>query len=199
MQQAGSNGPSSDQLATFLGEYTTLKTEAQRVAQRIGTCIKGFESIGGDGADLKDLHKLMKLDTREAQARIERRYRYAAQVGLVEVEWDAEGQSTFAKIFADVKPAVGDAAQQLAGARAYTDGYNSGNHGAAVGDSPHNGKPGSIEYVQWREGWTDGHVEWVAKDPSRAERDVAAQKMDADPAAGAAALHEEVSSGADPF
>lgn len=197
MQQAGSNGPSSDQLATFLGEYTELKTKAQRVAQQIGTCIKNFESIGGDGADLKDLHKLMKLDTREAQARIERRYRYAAQVGLVEVEWDAEGQSTFAKIFADVKPAVGDAAQQLAGARAYTDGYNSGNHGAAVGDSPHNGKPGSIEYVQWREGWTDGHVEWVAKDPSRAERETVAATEDT--SMPATPTPEPAAAGADPF
>lgn len=168
----GFNGPTADETVDALSRYTQIRTEQQRLAQRAKDIVAGYEAKGGHGEDLKDLHKLMKQDKREAVAAIERRYRLAIQVGIVEVDWNEEGQSHFLKTFGDVKPAGSDAAQRLAGARAYNDGYNSAKHGAPIEGSPFDGAPGSSQFVAWRDGWTDGYAERKdqATEPAAAPR-----------------------------
>ena len=150
---SGFNGPSADETVDALSRYTQIRTEQQRLAQKAKDIVSGYEGKGGHGEDLKDLHKLMKQDKREAVAAIERRYRLAIQVGIVEVDWEADGQSHFLKTFGDVQPAGSDAAQRLAEARAYNDGYNSAKHGASIDSSPFSAAPGSIQFVAWRDGW----------------------------------------------
>lgn len=153
------NGPTADETVDALSRYATLRREQQQAAQRVKDVVAAYEFKGGHGEDLKDLHKLMQRDKREAVATIERRYRLAIQVGIVEVDWETDGQAHFLKAFGDVKPAGGDAAQRLAEARAYNDGYNSAKHGAPLEGSPFDGAPGSSQFVAWRDGWTDGYAE----------------------------------------
>src|SRR5262249_44442274 len=108
----------------------------------------------------------------------ERRYRLAAQAGIVEVQWDGEGQSNFSKIFEDVKPASSKAQELAAGARAYNDGYNSALVGGAIGDSPFQSKPGSVQYVEWRNGWSEGRERRLLRHPEEAQREKEAETAD---------------------
>jgi hypothetical protein len=72
--------------------------------------------------------------------------------------WSASSPEDFQTLMeraASTPPAAGDAADKLAGARAYNDGFNCGAHGklGAI-DNPH--MAGSIEHVQWAHGMSDG-------------------------------------------
>lgn len=185
---SGYNGPSASVVAQALADLTQLETEQQRIGARKANIIKGFEKAGGDGDDLKYTLKLWKLDAGEARARIQRRYRYCAFVGIVV----PETQRALDEVLDETKPVSGDAERQLVGARAYNDGFNSARNGGAIGDCPHTSRPGSIQYVQWRDGWQDGHEEWLRADPSRRERENqsaaagAAEAPEADEAQGVA-------------
>ena len=172
----GYNGPSAVVITETLTELTRIETEQARLGQQKSTLFKRFEKQGGDPDDLKYVHRLWKLDEAEARAKIERRYRYCAFVGIVQ----PESHAALGAILEEAKPVVGEAQQQLVGARAYSDGFNSGRAGGAISDCPHQGRPGSIEFVQWRNGWEDGHEEWLKADPARREREQQASALQED-------------------
>jgi hypothetical protein len=186
-QQAANNGPTNDQIAEALADYTTMETQAARVRQGIKTMLDNFEKLGGDKAELKALHKSMKLDPREAQAKLERRLRYHAGQGIV-VSWTDTGQGTVIdqlgpEMQAPAKNTKGQ--RDLAAARAHSDGYNSGLRGSVPSDNPFSANPGSEEYVQWHDGRDDGQRDREAKNPALRDRIAAAAIADASLPAGA--------------
>ena len=182
----GYNGPSSATVAQALAGWIALESEQARIGQQKSTLVKNFEKAGGDGDDLRYLARMHKLDPAEARAKIERRYRYCAFVGIVQ----PDHQRTLADILDESTQVRGEAADQLVGARAYSDGHNTARQGGAISDSPYQSRPGSIEFVQWRNGWDDGHEDWLNADPSRRERE--RQLEDAEAADDAPGTEEEV-------
>lgn len=175
------NGPTPDRIAEVLADYTTLETGASRIRQEIKTLLDNFEKEGGHKAELKDLHKSLKLDPREAQAKLERRIRYHAGQGI-QVSWAANGQ---ADVLAELGPeAKGPdktslGAQKLAAAQAHSRGFNDGLAGAVPADNPFQHAPGSEEYVQWHDGRDDGQRTREEKNPALRDRIASAAVADA--------------------
>jgi uncharacterized protein (UPF0335 family) len=155
-----SNGPSPDRVAKYLAQYTTLKTEAQRVAQSIGTVIKNLKTEGGDGKALKALHASLKLDKAEATARLATLVRYHAGEGIRVTFSPDDGQGSLDDVLGTTQqpaPAPNTkGTRDLARARAHSDGFNSGLSDAAPSDNPFRHAPGSEEYVAWHDGRDDG-------------------------------------------
>lgn len=175
------NGPTNDRIAEVLADYTSLDTAGARIRQQIKTLLDGFEKEGGDKAELKALHKSMRLDPREAQAKLERRIRYHAGQGIV-VSWETSGQATVLDTLGPEAKAPdknSKAARQLAAARAHSDGYNSGLKGSVPSDNPFSANPGSEEYVQWHDGRDDGQRDREARNPALRDRIAAAATADA--------------------
>jgi ribosome modulation factor len=150
------NGPTQDLHDEVLAEFTELKTAAQRIAQKIKTCLGRYEAAGGFSEEIKFSHKLGKLETGEAQSLVRRLNRAAHWSGII--TWDERsGQSDFAATF-DAPAEGGGVApgSRLSRARAYSDGYNSGKGGATRDANPFAHAPGSAEYVAWNDGQGDG-------------------------------------------
>lgn len=180
-QQVAANGPTNERIAEVLADYTSLDTAGARIRQQVKTLLDGFEKEGGDKAELKALHKSMKLDPREAQAKLERRLRYHAGQGIV-VSWMENGQGTVVGLLGPEAKAPdkgSKASKQLAAARAHSDGYNSGLRGGVPSDNPFNANPGSEEYVQWHDGRDDGQRDREARNPGLRDRIAAAAVADA--------------------
>lgn len=175
------NGPSQELHDEVLAEFTELKTAAQRIAQKIKTCLGRYESAGGIGEEIKFSHKLGKLEKGEAQSLVLRLNRAARWSGVI--TWSENGQSDFAATFdqpADtgVGPAPGS---RLARARQYNDGYNSGKNGATLDANPNAHAPGSAEFVAWADGCRDGQAdraEYRATQPENAAETQAAAEVD---------------------
>lgn len=175
------NGPTNERIAEVLADYTSLDTAGARIRQQVKTLLDGFEKEGGDKAELKALHKSMKLDPREAQAKLERRLRYHAGQGIV-VSWLENGQGTVVGLLgpeAQAPDKNSKASKQLSAARAHADGYNSGKRGAVPADNPFSASPGSEEYVQWHDGRDDGQRDREAGNPALRDRIAAATVADA--------------------
>lgn len=152
------NGPTQDLHDEVLAEFTELKTAAQRIAQKIKTCLGRYETAGGLADEIKFSHKLGKLEHGEAQSLVRRLNRAAHWSGII--TWDERsGQSDFAATFdAPAEAGGGGVApgSRLSRARAYSDGYNSGKMGSSRDANPFAHAPGSAEYVAWNDGQGDG-------------------------------------------
>lgn len=180
-QQVPTNGPTNDRITAVLADYTTLDTQMARIRQSVKTLLDGFEKEGGDKAELKALHKSLRLDPREAQAKLERRLRYHAGQGIV-VSWLQNGQGTVIaelgpEVKAPDKKTTND--QKLAAAQAHSRGYNDGLAGGVPADNPFAHAPGSEEYVQWHDGRDDGQRDREAKNPALRDRIATAAVADA--------------------
>lgn len=162
-----SNGPSQADFEGTLSEYTELKTASQRLAQKMKTALAAYENKGGDVDEIKFAHKMAKLDKGEARAKVQRMNRAAVWSGII--EYEANGQANFTATFTEApKKQSTEAGARLARARAHADGYNSGKSGGSIDASPFNDKPGSEEFVAWRDGWNDGHDDYVLTHPDEA-------------------------------
>jgi hypothetical protein len=99
-------------------------------------------------------------DERQHLYATELRYRRATSL------WDAETDSDFDRLMeaaSQTEAAPAQAAERLAGARAYNDGFNSAVQGKqTVADNPR--EPGTIEHAQWAKGCKDGHDHLAALD-----------------------------------
>jgi len=148
------NGPSPEDRAACLAEFTRLSTEGQRINQAKSTLLKNFEKAGGKSKTLKMMHSLLKLDSREAQVEVESYLSYA--IGFnIKVSWAPNGQSSLVEELGEAARAPDkntEGSRDLAAARAHADGYNSGMQGAVPSDNPYRDRPGSEEYVQWHNG-----------------------------------------------
>ena len=176
---AASNGPSPDRINFYLARFTTLKTEAARVAQEIKADLDRFKGEGGDPGTLKYLHKSLKLDPREAQAGLERLVRYHAGAGI-KVSWHDDGQSSMDDVLEVKQPAPNtEGTRDLAKARAHGDGYNAGLSGAVPSDNPFRHAPGSEEYVAWHDGRDQGAEDLSKRKPGQSSRVQQARGADA--------------------
>lgn len=102
---------------------------------------------------IRDRYEELQMSPRER----ERKYLMEQVTRRAVNLWDAESPEDFEELMAaavQTEAATGDSARKLAGARAYTDGYNSGmNGGSAITDNPY--VPGTFEHQQWSLGCAD--------------------------------------------
>lgn len=162
------NGPSNDEIREWLTEATELETEMARVRQKMSTLKKNVEGGSGDWKALKAALASTKLSQAEAVAKLEANVRYHRAIN-VRVSFDPNGQGTLDDVLDDPKPSpvtneTGD--DNLAAARAYGDGWNSGRMGATSEDNPF--IAGTREYAEWRKGQSDGALDKELADSAKA-------------------------------
>lgn len=164
------NVPTAERIAEVLAEYTQLDTQGRRVNQAKTTLLTNFDKEGGDKQALKALHRALSLDPAEASAKLSSLVHYQATQGIT-VRWQADGQGTLMDHLGEAAskptPAAAASAEQnaLDIARAKSDGYNSGIHGAAPSDNPHQHIVGSEVYVAWHNGRDEGQQDRLRRNP----------------------------------
>lgn len=139
-------------------EYSGLQGEMARVKQRIATMIKRYENMGVDGQAVKYAYSQSHKENPEHEHR--KRTEYMVLLGLI--SQDEDGQTNFSAAL-DVSKSSPEVANKLALARAHSDGYNSGRFGGKQDANPF--KPGEETFVQWINGWHDGHDDRLAHNP----------------------------------
>jgi ribosome modulation factor len=155
-----------DDVAACFAEYTSLRGDVARVQQKIAATLGRYEKQGVDPKAIKHAYTQAQKDPAEAAAQHRRNTEYLAMLEIV--SFDTSGQGSFAAGL-EVKVAKpGPAASaKLRNARIYNDSYNSGLAGGKIDACPH--PPGSEDYVCWRDGWTDGHADRLARHPEKTD------------------------------
>jgi uncharacterized protein (UPF0335 family) len=137
-----------------LAEYTQLDTESKRIAQKISSMFRRYEGQGVVPRSIKTAHRASKRDKAVAASEARTDLQYLLICGVLkpaDEQWTASVMQS--DMFAEPE-SVGTITPDLARARAYSDGYNSGRHGAGTENNQH--QPGTQEYVAWDEGHRDG-------------------------------------------
>lgn len=156
-----------DAIAGCFTEYSSMMADMGRLSQRIGTMFARYEkSDGVDAKAVKHSYTMAGKDPAEARRRHELNDAYLRITGVIRVD-EATGQT---EVSDEVMPRVPmpsrEMQAQVAAARAFGDGYNSGKHGATIDSCPH--AVGSETFVRWRDGWEDGHADRIERKPELA-------------------------------
>ena len=138
-----------------LAVYTEDKGEHQRTAMKLARNQAKYERMGVSAKHVRQMYQEADLTSDERQHLYATELRYRRATSL----WDAETDSDFDRLMeaaSQTEAAPAQAAERLAGARAYNDGFNSAVQGKqTVADNPR--EPGTIEHAQWAKGCKDGH------------------------------------------
>lgn len=149
-------------MAEALATYMADRADIARLTARCGANLARYEAQGVDPGLVKATAALARYTQAEVAERKKREALFAVAVGVVRAEdldWSGD-QGAFA--FAT---ATGDAADRLAGQRALDQGYKAGKKGYSLDSNPYNDRPGSPEFVGWRDGWQDGHEDRLLRNP----------------------------------
>jgi hypothetical protein len=137
-----------------LAEYTTIDTEIKRLAQRQAAMFRRYEGQGVVPRSIKRAHRMSKLDKAVAAAEARTDVRYLVITGVLKpADDDWVKQVAQSDMFAEGEE-PGTPSPELARARAYSDGYNSGRHGGEAINNPF--LAGAAEHVEWEKGRRDG-------------------------------------------
>lgn len=157
-----------DAVAACYAEYASLMADGARNSAKIAALFGRYErSDGVDKKGIKHAYAISSKDPAEVARQHARNSEYLGILGLIEVE--ASGQI---RMGADVIPIRAKPSKemqaQVAAARAFGDGYNSGLAGGQIDACKH--PVGSEEFVRWRDGWTDGYADRIARKPEAAQQ-----------------------------
>ena len=126
----GYNGPNREKFLDTLAEYEEHRFDVMRATSLAGKVMAEWERWGGDKQDLRDGFALRKMTPEEQKTELQRQYRVAGWLGIVDV--DAAGQRSFLKVFEQPAPmegsGIGNAplGSKLSLVRAKSAGYNDG-------------------------------------------------------------------------
>jgi ribosome modulation factor len=149
-----------NEIAACFTEYASMRADAARVSQRIAALFGRYEKLGVDQRAIKHSYAAAQKDPTEAAAQHRRNSEYLALLEII--DFGSEGQGTFIAGLAVAKPGA-KASEGIRAARAHADGYNSGLAGGKIEACKF--ATGSEEFVSWRDGWSDGHADRVARNP----------------------------------
>lgn len=139
-----------------LAEYTSGDSQMKRLAQSQAAMLKRYEGQGVNVRSIKHSHRMARMDKAAARAQTQSDTRYLVITGVLKPaddEWVK--QLTQSSLFEEEdSDAINTVSPDLARARSYSDGYNSGRHGGEAINNPF--QAGSAEYVGWEKGRIDG-------------------------------------------
>jgi hypothetical protein len=159
MQAANQSNVDPSIIQACLAEYTQGDSELKRLAQRQAALLRRYEGQGVNVKSIKAAHRAAKLDKAAARAQAQSDMRYLVITGILrpaDDEWVKQVSQSSLFDGEDVEQ-VSTPSPDLARARAYSDGYNSGRHGGEAINNPF--QAGSAEYVGWEKGRTDGQAD----------------------------------------
>lgn len=145
--------PSANIIAAALAEITALDVQMASIAGKKGAAINRYETQGVDRKVLRGLATLARGNPEEAASYIQSLTKYAVAAEVISIAdpaWAASAKQAELFMTAD-----GETADNLRRVRAHKQGFAAGKKGHHIQSSPYQAKPGSAEFV----GWRDGHVE----------------------------------------
>lgn len=156
----GADQPKTDNvppalIAKALTDMLDFDTQIASLAGRKGAAINRYEKQGVDRELLAALNKLGRKKQDEALAYIMGITQYAIAAEVIPPPADDRWTMSVRQVDLFV-PAAGDAADELRMARARKQGWQAGKKGHALESNPYSSKPGSPEFVGWRDGHGDG-------------------------------------------
>jgi ribosome modulation factor len=161
-EQALKPNANPDEVAACFTEYSSMLADIARLQQKVAAMFGRYEKLGVDSKAIKNAYSVAQKDPNEARREQERNAEYLAMLEIV--EYGDDGQGGFKFGLSVTVPKAGPAAiAGIQGARAYNDGYNSGKAGGKIDACKF--AVGTEEFVRWRDGWTDGHEDRLAKNP----------------------------------
>lgn len=167
-----------NEVAACYAEYTSLMSDSARLGQKMATMLGRYEKMGVDKKSIKHAYKMASQDPDEARSQHERNTEYLQMLGIV--TWDKDGQAGFAETLAPVAMPSPKLSERVRVARAHSDGFNSGLAGGSIDNCQFS--PGSEEFVSWRDGWSDGHSDRLARNPDADKAKVATPRKKKQPA-----------------
>lgn len=163
----GDNKPpvTADVRAECYAEYAELRGQSARISAKIAAMFGRFESQGIDDIEKKAIKNAYALASKD-EATVARQHKANTQVliavGIITVA-DTRWTETVEQAEMELEP-TGEAAENLAAARAYGDGYRAGRDGAPIDGGDPLGA-GSRQFVGWRQGFDDGRADRLAIKP----------------------------------
>lgn len=179
-QRAAVGNVSADLIAEALETMLDFDSQMASVAGRKGAAIARYCEQGIDRELLAALNKIGRKDQAEARMYIEGLTRYAVAAEVVPPLADAEWTLTVKQTGFEFDVAQGNALDNLREQRAVTQGFGAGKRGWSLNTNPYTSKPGSIEFVAWRDGHGNGHVIWQAKHPDKVQADDSHERIEAE-------------------
>lgn len=156
----GADRPKTDNvppalIAKALTDMLDFDTQIASLAGRKGAAINRYEQQGVDRKLLAATVRLGRESPDKAMAFIMGLTQYAVAGEIIppraDDRWTMSVQQ--AEMFT---PATGDVADELRMARARKQGWQAGKKGHALESNPYSSRPGSPEFVGWRDGHGDG-------------------------------------------
>lgn len=138
--------------------YEDHMASMARIKQRIATDFGRYEKMGVSSDAIRYNYRM----SHQSDPGATHRQRTLTMARLGTIEYGADGQGDFSAALHATKPSP-DALAKLAVARAFGDGYNTGLAGGQIDACKHT--IGSEEFVRWRDGWTDGYADRIARKP----------------------------------
>lgn len=142
-------------IAAALIEMLDFDTQIASLAGRKGAAINRYEQQGVDRELLAALNKLGRKKQDEAISYITGLTQYAVAAEVIPPQADDRWTMSVqqAEMFS---PATGDIADELRMAKARREGWTAGKKGHLLESNPYSAKPGSPEFVGWRDGHGEG-------------------------------------------
>lgn len=142
-------------IAQALTEMLEFDRQMASIAGLKGAAINRYEAQGIDRELLAGLNKLARKEPDQAIAYITGLTQYATAAEVIPPPADDKWVTSVkqAELF---QPATGEIAENLRMARAKRQGIQAGKKGHLLDSNPYRAKPGSPEFVGWRDGHGEG-------------------------------------------
>ncbi len=162
--EAAQSNVNPDDIADCFTEYTEGRARIAREQQKLATMLGNYEKKGVDRKAIKNAYAAAGKDKAEAAAQHRRNSDYLQILQIIEVEPNGQANFDAGLVQATIIPKPSpEASERLFLARAFNDGYNSGLAGGKIDGCSF--QVGSEAFVRWRDGWTDGHADRLARNP----------------------------------
>ncbi|MEJ0017510.1 MAG: hypothetical protein WDN25_13285 [Acetobacteraceae bacterium] len=155
-EKAGDNKVATPALiAEAVAQYGEDRALVARATARCGANLSRFEAQGVDPEFIKSTWREMNRTAAEISDRHAKRTEYLVAAGAIQMadaNWAAKAKQSGMEFGA----AAGDVADRVASTRAKQQGYKAGRKGHSLESNPYKARPGSPEFVGWRDGLQDG-------------------------------------------
>lgn len=160
-----------DDIISCFSEISSIEADAARLGQRKASTFARYEKLGVDRKSIKRAIQLAAKDPAEVAAQHQRDTEYLVILEITSFGPDGQGDFSAGLTVAPTKKPSASGAKQLAKAKVYTDGYNSGLAGGSKETCRFN--PGTEQHVWWLEAYSDGYADRLARKPDADKSKVA--------------------------
>lgn len=160
-----------DDVAECYVSYTEHMGVIARERQKIATMLARYEGMGVHTKSVRACYRLANME--DAPDYVKEMLRTAAILKIIPAEEESDGQMTFLPGLRVAPPSPAKQAS-VNRSKMFWDGYDAGVAGHLIETCTFN--PGSEDFVNWRDGWQQGHNDWQAKPKNQNVENASAER-----------------------